>query len=53
MQGSTVVQGKELRTVKLGPDGELVQREYSMPSVSHVDIISDKFWSEHPEILGP
>lgn len=53
MQGSTVVQARELRSVKLGADGQPVQREYSMPSVSHEDIISDKFWSEHPEILGP
>lgn len=46
-----VIWSRELKTVKHTEDGTPVQREVSEPLVCHDDIISEKFWSRHPEIL--
>lgn len=43
---------KEQVEVKQLPDGTPVIRERCLPCVLHTDIIRDKFWAEHPELLA-
>lgn len=34
------------------PDGTMTQRERRGIVVTHVDIIGDLFWEQHPEIMA-
>ena len=51
MQGSVVLRTKRTVTGDLD-NGSLKEKEVSMPSVCHDDIIGDNFWKEHPELLA-
>eukprot|EP00892_Ulva_mutabilis_P001933 jgi/Ulvmu1/11740/UM008_0153.1 len=50
-KGSVVVREDREVTSK-NTRGEEVTRTKRLPAVIHVDIIRDKFWDDHPEILG-
>ncbi|KAJ2294539.1 tRNA-histidine guanylyltransferase 1-like [Coemansia sp. RSA 2706] len=49
-KGSVLIRGKELVDV---PDsqGVVTKRTHGVVLTLHCDIIRDKFWNEHPEIL--
>jgi hypothetical protein len=46
-----VIRAKHRKVVKYLEDGSPVERDVSTPIVSHVDIIGDQFWREHPDLL--
>ncbi|CAL8469408.1 g8949 [Coccomyxa elongata] len=50
-KGSVVIWSQELKTVKHTEDGTPVQRKVCEPLVCHDDIIGEKFWLSHQEIL--
>ncbi|KAJ2591104.1 tRNA-histidine guanylyltransferase 1-like [Coemansia sp. RSA 1804] len=50
-KGSVLIRDKQHTNVA-GPDGQPTQRTSSVVSILHCDIIKDKFWTQHPEILG-
>lgn len=52
MQGTVIVRQKQAQVVKERADGTPVERQVSVVVLQHIDIISDSFWDEHPEILS-
>ncbi|KAK9820495.1 hypothetical protein WJX72_010876 [[Myrmecia] bisecta] len=51
-KGSIVVRQRQRVVVKHGEDGTPVEREVSVPTVLHVDIIGNQFWVDNPQILS-
>ncbi|GMH40928.1 hypothetical protein BSKO_08832 [Bryopsis sp. KO-2023] len=50
-KGSVLIWGTESFLSKHMEDGSPIYRDRRIPTVHHVDIIKNKFWKEHPEIL--
>jgi len=50
-KGSVVVRARERVVVKHREDGAPVERERPVVTVLHTDIIGERFWEQHPDIL--
>ena len=51
-KGSIVYRQLQMITVKKTDGGAPVVRERMIPVVVHEDLIGERFWQEHPEILA-
>lgn len=51
-QGTVIIRQRQAQVVKERADGTPVERQVSTVALQHVDIISDSFWNEHPEVLS-
>ncbi|KAJ2858240.1 tRNA-histidine guanylyltransferase 1-like, partial [Coemansia erecta] len=49
-RGSVLIRDKQIVDVP-GPDGEPAKRTKTFVSILHCDIVKNKFWEQHPDIL--